>query len=101
MDNNFDKVSLPLIATRGFIMLPYNTASLDIVRADSAHAVESAQANHDSYIILSSLINSKSDDVSFDNIYKIGCLCQITSYRKNPDGSSKITIKGLTRIRCV
>lgn len=98
MENNFDKVSLPLIATRGFIMLPYNSASLDIVRADSAHAVESAQANHDSYIILSSLINSKSDDVSFNNIYKIGCLCQITSYRKNPDGSSKITIRGLNRV---
>jgi len=99
MENNFDKVSLPLIATRGFIMLPYNTASLDIVRIDSAHAVESAQANHDSYIILSSLINSKSDDLTINNIYKVGCLCQITSYRKNPDGSSKITIRGLNRVK--
>ena len=99
MENNFDKVSLPLIATRGFIMLPYNTASLDIVRADSAHAVESSQANHESYIILSSLINSKSDDLSINNIYKVGCLCQITSYRKNPDGSSKITIRGLNRVK--
>ena len=99
MDNtNTNVVSLPLIATRGFIMFPYNSASLDIVRSDSEHAVESARANHDGYIILSSLINSKSDDVGFNNIYKIGCLCQITAYRKNPDGSSKITIKGLNRV---
>lgn len=98
-NNNLDKLALPLIATRGFIMFPYNTASLDIVREDSEHAVESARNNHDGYIILSSLINSKSDDVSFDNIYKIGCLCQITGYRKNPDGSSKITIKGLNKVK--
>ena len=98
-ESNVNKVSLPLIATRGFIMFPYNNASLDIVRDDSEHAVESARANHDGYIILSSLINSKSDDVSFDNIYKVGCLCQITGYRKNPDGSSKITIKGLNKVR--
>ena len=38
-------------------------------------------------------------DVSFNNIYKVGCLCQITSYRKNPDGSSKITIRGLNRVK--
>ena len=67
-NSNVNKVSLPLIATRGFIMFPYNSASLDIVRSDSEHAVESARANHDGYIILSSLIDSKSDDVSFDNI---------------------------------
>ena len=101
MDNNsnVNKVSLPLIATRGFIMFPYNTASLDIVRDDSEHAVESARNNHDGYIILSSLINSKSDDISFDNVFKVGCLCQITAYRKNPDGSSKITIKGLNKVK--
>lgn len=100
MDNsNANVVSLPLIATRGFIMFPYNSASLDIVRSDSDHAVECARASHDGYIILSSLINSKSDDVGFDNIYKVGCLCQITAYRKNPDGSSKITIKGLNRVK--
>ena len=98
-ESNVNKVSLPLIATRGFIMFPFNNASLDIVREDSEHAVESSRANHDGYIILSSLINSKSDDVSFDNIYKIGCLCQITGYRKNPDGSSKITIKGLNKVK--
>lgn len=100
MDNsNVNKVSLPLIATRGFIMFPYNTAALDIVREDSEHAVDSARINHEGYIILSSLINSKSDDVSFDNIYKVGCLCQITAYRKNADGSSKITIKGLNKVK--
>ena len=98
MDNNTNVVSLPLIATRGFVMFPYNTASLDIVRADSDHAVESARDNHDGYIILSSLIDSKSDGVGFENIYKVVCLCQITAYRKNPDGSSKITIKGLNRV---
>ncbi len=92
-------LSLPLIATRGFIMFPYNTASLDIVKSDSEHAVNNSQSNHNSYIILSSLINSKSDDVSFNNIYKVGCLCEITAYRKNADGSSKITIKGISKVR--
>ena len=52
-ESNANKVSLPLIATRGFIMFPYNNASLDIVKDDSEHAVESARANHDGYIILS------------------------------------------------
>jgi len=100
MDNsNGNGVSLPLIATRGFIMFPFNNASLDIVRSDSEHAVDTARATHDGYIILTSLINSKSDDVSFDNIYKVGCMCQVTGYRKNPDGSSKITIKGLNKVR--
>ena len=92
-------LSLPLIATRGFIMFPYNTASLDIVKSDSEHAVNNSQANHNNYIILSSLINSKSDDISFSNIYKVGCLCEITSYRKNADGSSKITIKGISKVK--
>ena len=98
-NSNGNIVSLPLIATRGFIMFPYNSASLDIVRTDSDNAVENSRANYDGYIILTSLMNTKSDDVSFENIYKTGCLCQITSYRKNPDGSSKITIKGLSKVK--
>ena len=98
-NSNVNKQALPLIATRGFIMFPYVSASLDIVRSDSEKAIETSRDNHDGYIILSSLIDSKSNDISLDNIYKVGCVCQITSYRKNPDGSSKITITGVSRVK--
>ena len=99
MELDKNKISLPLIVTRGFIMFPHNNASLDIIKEESEKAVTKAQNFHDGYLILSSQINTKTTDNSFDNIYKIGCLCEVTSNRSNPDGSMKVSLRAISRVR--
>ena len=37
MELDKNKVSLPLIVTRGFIMFPHNNASLDIIKEESEY----------------------------------------------------------------
>ena len=99
MELDKNKVSLPLIVTRGFIMFPHNSASLDIIKEESEKAVTKAVDNHDGYLILSSQINTKISDIDINNIYKVGCLCQITNTKNNPDGSIKVTLRAISRVK--
>ena len=99
MELDKNKISLPLIVTRGFIMFPHNNASLDIIKEESEKAVNRSQNFYDGYLILSSQINTKTSDNSYDNIYKIGCLCEVTSNRSNPDGSMKVSLRAISRVR--
>ena len=99
MELDKNKISLPLIVTRGFIMFPHNNASLDIIKEESEKAVTKAQSFYDGYLILSSQINTKTNENSFENIYKVGCLCQITTTKTNPDGSTKVGLRAISRVR--
>lgn len=99
MELDKNKVSLPLVVTRGFILFPHNNASLDIVKEESEKAVTKSQNFYDSYLILSSQINTKITDIDVNNIYKIGCLCQITNIKSNPDGSIKVGLRAISRVK--
>ena len=99
MELDKNKISLPLVVTRGFIMFPHNSASLDIIKEESEKAVIKAQTNYDGYLILSSQINTKISEVDIDNIYKVGCLCQITNSKTNPDGSIKVGLRAVSRVK--
>ena len=80
-------------------MFPHNNASLDIIKEESEKAVTKAQSFYDGYLILSSQINTKTNDNSLDNIYKIGCLCQITTSKANHDGSIKVGLRAISRVK--
>ena len=67
MELDKNKVSLPLIVTRGFIMFPHNNASLDIIKEESERAVNKAHSFFDGYLILSSQINTKISDIDVEN----------------------------------
>ena len=99
MELDKNKISLPLVVTRGFVMFPHNSASLDIIKEESEKAVTKAQINYDGYLILSSQINTKINDVDVNNVYKVGCLCQITNSKTNPDGSIKVGLRAISRVR--
>lgn len=99
MELDKNRVSLPLIVTRGFIMFPHNSASLDIIKEESEKAVTKAVNSHDGYLILSSQINTKINEINVENIYKVGCLCQITNTKNNPDGSVKVTLRAISRVK--
>lgn len=99
MELDKNKISLPLVVTRGFIMFPHNSASLDIIKEESEKAIAKAQNNYDGYLILSSQINTKVNTVDVENIYKVGCLCQITNSKSNPDGSLKVGLRAISRVK--
>ena len=99
MELDKNKISLPLVVTRGFIMFPHNSASLDIIKEESEIAVTKAQNNYDGYLILSSQINTKISTIDLENIYKVGCLCQITNSKTNPDGSTKVGLRAISRVK--
>lgn len=99
MELDKNRVSLPLIVTRGFIMFPHNSASLDIIKEESEKAVTKSVDNYDGYLILSSQINTKTNEINVENVYKVGCLCQITNTKNNPDGSVKVTLRAISRVK--
>ena len=45
MELDKNKVSLPLVVTRGFIMFPHNSASLDIIKEESEKAIKDIPDN--------------------------------------------------------
>ncbi len=90
--------TLPLISIKDMVVFPYMIVSLFIGRDKSLNAINEAikASNH---ILIVSQKDSLTEDVKQKDIYKIGVLAEILQIVKMPDGSVKVTIRGISRIQ--
>lgn len=72
-------VSLPLLITRALVLYPGNQQLIEAGREFSINAINLSRLNSDSLILLTSQINSDTEDPTVDEIYKVGTLCHIIS----------------------
>lgn len=101
MELNSKKISLPVISTKGFVLFPAVTASLDIISDESIAAVKESMTSYNELIIVTSQIDTKNETFDKENIHSVGVLCRIKSSRKNSDGSYKINIIGVDKIKII
>lgn len=80
---------VPLLYTRGLVILPGQELTFDIGRSDNIAAVDFANENN-SYIFITSQKDIDKDNPSLDEIYKVGTLCKVQRYRKK-DGYIRCT----------
>ncbi len=92
------KESLPLLPLRGMIVFPFMVVPLDVGRDKSISALEEAMI-HDRLIVLAAQRQAKVNDPNQDEIYEMGTMAEIKQLLKLPDGTIRVLVEGLRRVR--
>ena len=87
---------LPLLPLRGVIVFPHSITNLDIGRAKSIVALESAMLNKQQ-IFLAAQKDVKEDNPGSEDIFLYGTLAEIKQMVKLPGGNIRIVIEGISR----
>ena len=90
--------SYPVLPLRDIVVFPHMIVPLFVGREKSVHALEEVMAD-DKQILLSSQIDPSVDDPTADGIYQAGVLANVLQLLKLPDGTVKVLVEGVARVR--
>lgn len=79
MSNNNDKLTLPLLITRGGVLYPNVSTVVDAGRPISLNAIYASKDGSDSLIFVTSQIDPEIANPNPNDLYKVGTLCRINS----------------------
>jgi ATP-dependent Lon protease len=88
---------LPVIALKNTVVFPKIVVPIIVQRPKSVGALDFALAHN--RLVLFVTQKSSIDDISQEDLYRVGTIGRIVSVFKLPDGSSKIDVEGLVRGR--
>jgi ATP-dependent Lon protease len=94
------KEYLPLLPLRGMIVFPYMVVPLDVGRDKSISALEEGMIN-ERLIVLAAQRQAKVNEPEAADIYQIGTIVEIKQLLKLPDGTLRVLVEGLNRVRIV
>ncbi len=97
MPNKPQKLTLPLLITRGAIIFPGTQSAIDVGRDFSMGAIDAGKNQTDSLIFVTSQVNEDVDNPTENDVYKVGTLCHIISISTRDD-YYKIRIEGVERV---
>ena len=92
------KTNLALLPLRDIIIFPNMVIPLFVGREKSIKALNEVMKS-DKKIILVTQINSEVDDPSSKDIYSYGCESSVLQLLKLPDGTVKVLVEGLNRVK--
>ncbi len=95
-----DTVQLPILPLRDIVVFPHMIAPLFVGRAASIGALEAAMGA-DKQIFLLSQVDSKVDNPTEEDLYRVGTIGKVAQLLKLPDGTVKVLVEGLHRARIV
>ena len=90
--------SYPVLPLRDIVVFPHMIVPLFVGREKSVRALEEVMAD-DKQILLSSQIDPSEDDPTIDGIYDVGVLANVLQLLKLPDGTVKVLVEGVQRVR--
>lgn len=89
---------IPLLPLRGLLVFPSVIMHLDVGRAKSINALESAMVS-DRRVLLASQKDPDLDDPRPDEIYETGTVAEVRQLLKLPGGNLRVLVEGLHRGR--
>jgi len=92
------KITLPLLPLRDIVVFPSMVIPLFVGRDKSISALNEAMKN-DKKIILATQKNSEVDDPKNTDVFMFGCEGNILQLLKLPDGTVKVLIEGIKRVK--
>ena len=92
------KDRLPLLPLRDVVVFPYMTIPLLVGRLPSVNAIEKAVAG-DRMLFVTAQKRSEIADPSHQELYRIGTLVRILQLFRLPDGTLRVLVEGLSRVR--
>ncbi|WP_281982385.1 endopeptidase La [Thalassorhabdomicrobium marinisediminis] len=90
--------SYPVLPLRDIVVFPHMIVPLFVGREKSVSALEEVMQD-DKQILLSSQIDPAVDDPDESGIYKAGVLANVLQLLKLPDGTVKVLVEGISRVR--
>ncbi len=94
-----DKIlNLPLLITRGLVVFPGTTESIEASRAFSMAAIEMARRDTNNLILIVTQKADDKDDVTPEDIFATGCLSRIVAFRDD-SSSYRVRIIGSRRVK--
>ena len=94
------KFNLPLLPLRDIVVFPSMVIPLFVGRDKSISALNEVMKK-DKKIILVTQKNSEVDDPSKNDVFSYGCESNILQLLKLPDGTVKVLVEGLKRVKIV
>ena len=88
----------PLLPLRDIVIFPSVVVPLFVGRKKSIRALEEVMKT-DKSIVLVTQKNSEVDDPQEKDIFSFGCLSKVLQLLKLPDGTVKVLVEGLGRVR--
>lgn len=88
----------PLVCTRGVVIFPNQDIVIDVGREMSLNAVDNAQDNYESKIVLVSQKDITCEDPKMDDIYHVGTLCEVRHVRRF-ENFIRVKFRGLHRVQ--
>src|SRR6056297_3463148 len=90
--------SYPVLPLRDIVVFPHMIVPLFVGREKSVRALEEVMQD-DKQILLSSQMDASVDDPEADGIYRAGVLANVLQLLKLPDGTVKVLVEGVARVR--
>ncbi len=90
--------TLPVLPLRDVVVFPHMVIPLFVGRDKSIHALEQAM-EADKRIALVAQKSAETDDPGADDLYSIGTLATVLQLLKLPDGTIKVLVEGIERVR--
>ena len=91
------KPTMPIGPLRDTVIFPGNSVPIISGRPKSKAALDSAW-NSDKLIVFVTQKNSKIEDPTEKDLYKVGTVCMIRRVVKNPDGEYTLQAEGMARV---
>jgi ATP-dependent Lon protease len=91
-------VILPVVPLKGLVMFPKISVPLLLSEQKAAAAVEAAMSGDHTALFLG-LQNEKVQPVTAKDFFSVGTVCKIVAQEKQPDGTLRLTIEGVDRVR--
>ncbi|MDR2794333.1 MAG: endopeptidase La [Holosporaceae bacterium] len=90
----------PVLSIRDIVVFPHVVVPLFVARSRSVNALDSAMEN-DKKIVLLTQKSLHNDDPSFNDLYHVGVLGNILQLLRLPDGTVKILVEGIARVKVI
>jgi ATP-dependent Lon protease len=90
--------SYPVLPLRDIVVFPHMIVPLFVGRDKSVRALEEVMGD-DKQILLASQIDPSVDDPDSEGIYRAGVLANVLQLLKLPDGTVKVLVEGVARVR--
>ncbi|MDO8585491.1 MAG: endopeptidase La [Armatimonadota bacterium] len=92
--------ALPLVPLREAVYFPGQLFPLFVGRDKSIRALDQAMSKH-KFILLAAQRVVAAEDPDVDGIYEVGLLAEIVQVLKVPDGTVRVMLEGVDRIRVI
>lgn len=89
----------PLVPLRDTVVFPHLVCPLLIGRPRSLAALEEAVTAYEEKLVLVAQMNSEVEDPKAQDLYRVGTLVQVHQMMRLPDGSVKVLVEGIERVK--